>query len=364
VRGDIGVEQSQSLFDVATLITLAASLLVSAAAFAVMRFYLRAIFRESQRSASAPADRPRRREDDAPALRTSVGSLEIEVDRPVGAAASGLVRSPTFQRAEATFRRGAAVYLLAGSIHAATSVALLSALSSSSFASRSTLLASYAGQFWSWSFFTLIALALFCGPDRRIRASLIAVYIATLPALGALLQLAGGRPISFAELAEAEPLLKAEAGLLLPLAAAVTGSPVSPESVVFSPLTQPILFWALTGVPVLIPLLMFNRFVRGTVGPLFISLALMTALTTLVINDVWLNTSIGIWLLVHIKGVFGDSTLAVMTILSLMLAIVTAILGVLWIARRYRRNQLSDQTFLFDALWLSASFCVSAAREI
>ena len=31
----------------------------------------------------------------------------------------------------------------------------------------------------------------------------------------------------------------------------------------------------------------------------------------------------------------------------------------LWIARRYRRMQLSDQTFLFDALWLSVSFCVA-----
>jgi len=30
----------------------------------------------------------------------------------------------------------------------------------------------------------------------------------------------------------------------------------------------------------------------------------------------------------------------------------------LWIARRYRRMQLSDQTFLLDALWLSASFTV------
>ena len=82
---------------------------------------------------------------------------------------------------------------------------------------------------------------------------------------------------------------------------------------------------------------------------MFLNLALMTALTTLVFNDVWLNTSIGIRLLVHIKQVFGDYTLAALTIPSLMLASVTAILGVLWIARRYRRNELSDQTFLFDA---------------
>ncbi len=31
----------------------------------------------------------------------------------------------------------------------------------------------------------------------------------------------------------------------------------------------------------------------------------------------------------------------------------------MWVASRYRRRRLSDQTFLFDALWLSASLCVS-----
>jgi hypothetical protein len=198
---------------------------------------------------------------------------------------------------------------------------------------------------------------LFCGPDRRIRGFLIAAYVAALPALGALLQLAGAPSISLAELAEAEPLLKAEVGLLLPMAQAVTGSPVSPESVFFSPFTQPILFWALSAAPVLVPVLAFNRFVRGTVGPLFINLSLMMVLMTLVINDLLLHTSVGIWLLVHIKHVLGDSTFGVM-MLSLTLAIVVASLGVLWIAGRYRRNLLSDQTFLFDALWLSATFFV------
>jgi len=39
------VEQSQTFFDVTTQVTLAASLLVSAAAYVVMRVYLRKIFR-------------------------------------------------------------------------------------------------------------------------------------------------------------------------------------------------------------------------------------------------------------------------------------------------------------------------------
>jgi hypothetical protein len=353
------VEQSQTLFSAAALITLAASLLVSAAAYVVMRFYLRAIFRESLRSASPARTDLRAGEDRGPALRPSVGHLEIQVERPQRTARpTTAIRSPTFQHAATAFRRAASVYLLGGSIHAATSVALLSALSPPSFASGSALLACYAGRFWAWSFFTLIMLALFCGPDRRIRRFLIAAYVAALPVLGVLLQLADAPSIPFADLAEAEPLLKAEAGLFLPITEAVTGSPVSLESVLFSPFSQPLVFWGLSGAPVFVPLLTFNRFVRGTVGPLFITLALMLLLTTLVINDLWLNTSIGVWMLVRIKQVSGDSTLAVMTALSFTLASVVASLGVLWIARRYRQNQLSDQTFLFDALWLSASFWV------
>ena len=350
------MEQSQTLFDAATLITMAASLLVSAAAFLVMRFYLRAIFRESQRMSTARND-ARVIEGDGRALHTSGGHLDIQVERPQGGAA-GPLRSPTFRLASAAFRRAAGIYWLGGSIHVATSVALLSAQSSPSFTSRFTLASWYAGRFWAWSFFTLVALALFYGPDRRIRAFLVAAYVVALPALGAFLQVAGAPAVSFAEVAEAEPLLKAEAVLLFPMAEAVTGSRVSAQTMFFSPISQLLMFFGLSGAPVFIPLLTFNRFVRGTVGPLFINLALMMLLTTFVINDVWLNTPLGIRLIVQLKEAFGGWTLAVMTALSLTLAIAIAVPAVLWIAGRYRRGQLSDQTFLFDALWLSASICV------
>ena len=42
-----------------------------------------------------------------------------------------------------------------------------------------------------------------------------------------------------------------------------------------------------------------------------------------------------------------------------LLSTVIAYFWLLWIGRRYRRRQLSDQTFLFDALWVSASVWVS-----
>ena len=102
-------------------------------------------------------------------------------------------------------------------------------------------------------------------------------------------------------------------------------------------------------------MLFFNRFVRGTVGPLFISLALMMVLSTFVIGDVMLQTSPGVWLASHIKNTFRESTLAMLIAISFSLSGVLASLGLLWIVRQYRRRHLNDQTFLFDSLWLSTS---------
>ena len=150
-------------------------------------------------------------------------------------------------------------------------------------------------------------------------------------------------------------LSKDEALLLISFTSAVTGHPVSTEAVTFSPLTQPILFWGLSAAPITMPFILFNRFIRGTVGPLFINLALMMTVSTLMVVDLLLFTSPGMWLAVHIKGVFGASTRAALMVIGLTLSAVVAWFGLQWIARRYRLKRLSDQTFLFDALWLSVS---------
>src|SRR5262245_22186022 len=262
-----------------------------------MRMYLRKIFRESQRPSpvtepslferggSTKQDPPYggrggSTKRDLPYGVEGAGQApEIVVERPEKTARARRARSPTFQHAGASFHRAAFIYFLGGSIHAATSVALLSTLSPPPFEPWSTLLACYAGRFWAWSFFTMITLALFCGPDRRVRGCLVAAYILALPALGIVLQLAGAPSLSFTEFAEAEPALKEQAGLLIPMTSAVLGVPVSPDSIVISPSSQPIYFWALTGAPVMIPLLTFNRFVRGTVGPLFTTTALIVLVT-------------------------------------------------------------------------------------
>ena len=257
------------------------------------------------------------------------------------------------------FVSAARVYVLAGAVHVAASVALLFLFgnaSGPSTPSRLTTFACYAATFWAWSVITVAALALFWGPERRFRALLVLGYVGVLPLMGVLLEVAGAPPLPFADVGGRQEKVE---GLLLSIVSAVTGQRVTAEAVAFSPLTQPIVFWGLAGSPILVPVLFFNRFIRGTVGPLFISLALMLVLSTFLIGDLALYTTPGVWLMGHVRDVFRDSTLAVLLVVSAALSAGIACGGVWWIARRYRRRRLSDQTFLLDTLWLSSSFWVS-----
>ena len=354
---DLSIAAAQ-FFDVSMWITLGAALLVSTAAFIVMRLYVRAVYRESQRRALISQPGPGVEEGTPPPQPPTIGPLQIQTEEPGGPRSQAPPRSPTFQHAKTAFRCAACFYALGGFVAAATSAGLLflfGIYSVPSTPSRLTLSACYAGVFWSWSFFTIVALALFCGPDRRLRGFLFLVYVGMLPAMGVLLELGGAPRLPFADVGL---MSKDQAALLLSFASTV-GQPVSAESVSFSPHLQPIVFWSLSAAPVMIPFLAFNRFIRGTVGPLFINLALMILLSTFFINNLVLYTSPGVWFAVHIKRVFGGATFQVLTVISLMLSVVVAWFGLLWIARRYQRMELSDQTFLFDALWLSVSFWVS-----
>ena len=342
-------------FDASMRIALGASLLVSTAAFVVMYLYMRTVFRESQRRGS-PLNVGTGVDAGEPEPRLpAIPPLQIGTERPDPSGGSPAARSPTFEHAEGAFRKAAGVYVLAGSVHVAASVALLflfRVLSIPSTSSRAIVLVCYAAVFWSWSVATMVALALFWGPDRRLRGRLVCGYLAVLPAMGVLLVAAGVARLPFTDVGL---MGKDEAALVLAFASAVTGQPVTADTVTFSPLLQPLLFWSLAASPLLIPVLFFNRFVRGTVGPLFISLALMMVLSTFVIGDVMLQTSPGVWLVSHIKNTFRDSTLTILIAVGFTLSGVLASMGLLWIGRQYRRRRLNDQTFLFDSLWLSTS---------
>ena len=95
------------------------------------------------------------------------------------------------------------------------------------------------------------------------------------------------------------------------MAALVPGPALDPSSLAFSPQAQPILFWALTGIPMLIPLLGFNRPIRSTVGPLFFNLALGITIMTIVFIELALDTAPGVWLTAQLKRAAGSATFAV-----------------------------------------------------
>ncbi len=349
---------AERFFNDGVIWVMGVALLVSAAAFVVMRLYVRTIFRESQRGASLPQAGPGVTDGIRPSLLSAIGPLEIQTERLGGPASPPSARSPSFQHAETAFHRAARIYALGGSVSAATSVSLLFVFgiyNLPSTTSRLTLLTCYASLFWAWSSITMVVLALFWGPDRRLRALLVLGYVGMLPAMGVLLQLAGAPLLPFADVGL---MPKDEAALLLSLTSALSGQSVTAKAVLFPPFYQPILFFGVSASPFMFPIMYFNRFIRGTVGPLFVNLALIMLRSTMVIADLVLSMSPGVWLVGHIKGIFAGSTLKVLIFISLTLSAVVAWFGLLWIARRYRRMQLSDQTFLLDALWLSGSLLV------
>jgi hypothetical protein len=329
------------------------SLLVSGGAFSIMHFYTRAVMRESQRSGPAMANATTAhaagRSQSVPAA-----PLEIRAEAPT-ADRDATPRSPTFEHAKQAFERAAYCYLIAGLVHAATSTALLFGFgfyAPPPTWSPLTLLGCYVAVFWGWFFAGIVALALFRGPDRRFRTLLVTGYVAMLPVLGLLLWLMGAPRVAFTDV----PMIDAELrGLMTSFAQSITGEKVNPALASFSPLTQPTLFFSLTAAPFVIPLLAFNRFVRGTVGPLFITVALLLTLGSLFLLDVIvLALKQG-----EMNRIFGGATYRAVMATSIAGAAGIACLVLLWVTQRYRRMRTSDQTFLFDGLWLSVSLCVS-----
>ncbi len=346
-------------FGPTVLIPLVASLLIGLAAFVVMRLYVRAVFRESRRSSSIPHTDSSKEQVTRTERLAEIGSLEFQIEEPSEPTKAQRQTTSTFQHAAAAFRRAALVYVLGGFVFTVTSVGLLFTVGAeplpvSRF--RLTMWACYAGVLWSWCLITTVALAMFWGPDRRSRVILFAVYVITLPAVGLLLELAGAQPLPFADVGL---MPKDEATLMLSFASAATGRTINPESVTFSPFLQPILFWSLTASPILLVCIAFNRLVRGTVGPVFVNVALIMVLSTLFITDVVLGTSAGLWFVRNLKRVFGGATLQLLWVIGAAVSAFAAWFGLRWIARSYHRKQLSDQMFLFDSLWLSMSIFLS-----
>jgi hypothetical protein len=351
-------DAAAQLFGPVTMIPIAASLIIGAAAFVVMRLYMRAVFNESQRHSSA-SQRGREEEIIRPARLLETAPLDIQTEQAAEPAGAQPERSLTFRHAAIAFRCAARVYVLAGLVFVVTAIGLLFQIGRAavpSSPSRLTLWGFYVTVFWSWCLYVAIALALFWGPDRRLRVLLFAGYALVLPAIGASLQLAGAPALPFTEVGV---IPKEEAAFLLSLASATVGQNVAPESVVFLPFQQPILFWGLSATPLFVVLVAFNRPVRATVGPLFVNLALIMLVSALVLMDVAIGSPFAAWLMRQLHSV--TATLATIWLVALAVAAYVAWFGLKRIARSYGGKRSSDQTFLFDSLWLSVTMFVCVA---
>ena len=76
---DLAGAAAQFLFDATAL---GAALLISIAAFVVMRLYLRAIFREGQRRAPQPHAVPGMEHGREPSPLSAISPLEIQIEKP------------------------------------------------------------------------------------------------------------------------------------------------------------------------------------------------------------------------------------------------------------------------------------------
>jgi hypothetical protein len=349
-------EAAAQYFGPVVVIPVAASLVIGAAAFVVLRLYMRAIFHESRRP--SPHPRPGGVEEiGRPAGLPETAPLDIQTEQAAEDAGAQPERSLTFRHAAIAFRRAARVYVLAGLVFVVTAIGLLFQIGHAAVPSspaRLTLWGFYAAVFWSWCFFVAIALALFWGPDRRLRVRLLAGYVLVLPVVGALLQIAGAPALPFTDLGV---MPKEEGALLLAFAGAIVGQTVAPESVMFPPAHQPILFWGLSATPLFIVLVAFSRPVRATVGPLFVNLALIMLVSAFVLVDVATGSPFAAWLRGHLGSV--TATVATIWLIALPVSACVAWFGLKRIARGYNGKRSSDQTFLFDSLWLSVTMFVS-----
>ena len=351
-------DAAAQFFGPVAMIPLAASLIIGAAAFVVMRLYMRAVFRESRRPSPHPL-RGREEEIIRPAGLLETAPLDIQTDQAAERARAQPERSLTFRHAAIAFRRAARVYVLAGLVFTVTTIGLLFQIGRAavpSSPSRLTLCGFYVSVFWSWCLYVAIALALFWGPDRRFHVLLFAGYALVLPAIGALLQLAGAPALP---LTEVGVMPEAEGAFVLSIASAIVGRTVAPESVTFAPLGQPIVFWGLTATPLFVVVVAFSRPVRATVGPLFVTLALIMLVSAIVLMDVAIGSPFGEWVKGYLNSV--TTTLATLWLVATAVSACVAWFGVRRIARGYSDKRSSDQTFLFDSLWLSATMFVCVA---
>ncbi|NJO67726.1 MAG: hypothetical protein HC826_02020 [Rhodospirillales bacterium] len=119
---------------------------------------------------------------------------------------------------------------------------------------------------------------------------------------------------------------------------------------------QPLFVWLLFALPTAFLLLFLNRRIRA-IGPVLLAL-MIVASTGAHVTTAFLATDLGLRIFGTIAGATGIGAEAVfygVPLVGLLVFLIPGWFVVRWIASRYQAKRLSDQRFVFDAIWLFAT---------
>lgn len=258
-------------------------------------------------------------------------------------------RSATFSGAVGAFRRAAIVYALAGFAHAATATALQILFGQFEFLPiRASVV------FWANAWPVTLTLVLLWGADRRRQALTVIAHFVVLAALALTVALGPTPPLA---LSAVPSLGTPEPGL--------EGLARAAEGIVVPPFAQPLLVWLMYALPTAYLLLFLNRHVRS-IGPLLLVFMVIAAtgahLATVALSarPEWFAAAsmltggpVELW-------VYG------FPLLGMIVFAVPGWLVIRWIGRRYQRKQFSDQSFVFDGIWLFSTLllCQTLIQDV
>jgi hypothetical protein len=233
--------------------------------------------------------------------------------------------------ADAAYGRAAAVYAAAGFVHAGIGVVLYFAILGIEFAVFRTMIT-----FWAFAWPVLLTLLLFWGPDRKRQGLTAAGYFLVL----ALMCLWTG------VFSHTDPLHISFADLTLP------------------PFAQPLFFWALLAGPSLFLVIFLNRQVRN-VGPVILLFMTIAAGGAMLVNIVYFSAMTSViqvlgnvvfiltrWLPWLSPGFAVGIVFYGPLVLGALVFAVLAWFVVRWMVRCYVAKKISDQSVMFDSLWL------------
>jgi hypothetical protein len=294
-----------------SLFLLLAAVLTLIAGVVLVSLYRGAVRRNMQtgtQHAAPPAT-------DAPAPRTA----------PIRDVAAAL------RAANATYARTAAVYTVAGLVHASISTALMFWITGLEFnVIRAAIL------FWALAWPVLLTLILLWGPDRKRQGLTALAYFAGLAVIC----------IWVGAFSRTQPMRM-----------------TWPVEYTLPAFAQPLQYWAMTTAPSIFLLVFLNRQVRN-VGPLillFMTIAMMGAVVVVLLQS---SGQTALKLMVHtqlfLQAALPSLDLETAAILvlyggQLIGAVIFAIpawLIVRLIVRRYAARKISDQAIMLDSLWL------------